>query len=449
MTDSGVMHSLRSLLLLGFLSFTACSAREEPSLTNVVDPVDSTSTSEAPAARLALEPGDDAAELGEQQAVVEGVEDAPAEALASTEGIESPAPVDASDESDEPVEQVAGSFETLVNELVGFVERERGHRFDEPPVVTRLDDQAFAAVVAARTASDAERFREEFDSYTLVYRALGILAPDQDLAGVWESFGDAGITAIYDPDTGQISVRDDDASPLLRTSLIFELTRALDDQEFGIGRLDASSADTEVEWSRAALVHGSAAEITNRYRASMTADDLAEEQRELDGRPRNVSLSVFTNSFLELQFGRQFVGEASVERLWAQGQQAVDAALANPPATSEELIEGVAAPANAAVATPPADGSAFASGVWGQAGWLALFTELEGPDEAQADSTGWGGDAWTAWEVGTVSCVRLHVAADTPEDLDRYAELILLWAELGDRDVFFPTADLIRVTACG
>lgn len=448
MTDSGVMHSLRSLLLLGFLSFAACSAPDAPSLTDVDSPVGSPDTSAAPASRLALEPGDDATELGDQQAAVPGV-DAPSEALASTEGIDSPTTAGPTESNEPQVEQVAGSFETLVGDVVAFVEQERGHRFDARPTVVQLDDFAFAAAVADKTATDAERFSEEFAQYTLVYRALGILAPDQDLTSVWESFGDAGINAIYDADSGQVSVRDQQISPLLRTSLVYELTRALDDQEFGIQRSVGEQADAEVEWTRSALVHGSAAEITNRYRESMTPDDLAEEQRQLDDRPRNVSLSVFTNAFLELQFGRQFVGEAAVARLWAEGQQAIDAALADPPATSEELIEGVSSPTNAAVATPPADGPAFASGVWGQAGWLALFTELEAPEQAQADSAGWGGDAWTAWEVGTVSCVRLHIAADTADDLDRYAELMLLWAEQGDREVFFPTADLIRVTACG
>ena len=96
-----------------------------------------------------------------------------------------------------------------------------------------------------------------------------------------------------------------------------------------------------------------------------------------------------------------------------------------------------------------ADAAALADGVWGQAGWIALFTELMAPEEAEALTQGWGGDAWVAWEAGTASCVRLHLAADSPDALDRYADALALWAENGDRQLFFPTADLIRVTACG
>ncbi len=471
MTDSGGMHPprrprsgrlptpLRALLLTVLWTAAACSDGGSDAAELGLD--------DGPA-RLALEPGDDPAQAVDQLAVPPttaaqtDVDDPPADALASTEGAAAGDGVSNETEEDDadgspPVEEGAGDdddpvvedADALVDQLVAFVETERGHRFAEPPSIEWLPDAAFAAAVADLIAADAARFATELEHQTRLQRALGILAPDQDLVSIQESFGDAGITALYDPNTGVVNVRDEPISPLLRTSLVFELTRALDDQQFGIRRPEGVAAVAEVEWARAALVHGSAAEITNRYRATMSASDVAEEEAQVAALPRNVSLSLFTDAFLELQFGRQFYGEVRVAGLWDDGQPAVDAALADPPESSERLIVGAAADAPDTVATPPADAAPIANGVWGQAGWIALFTGLFTPEEAEALTDGWGGDAWVVWEAGTQSCVRLHLTADSPEALDRYADALDQWAAEGDRQLFFPTADLIRVTACG
>ncbi len=474
MADSGGMHllrrsgsgrrltPLRALLLAVALVGAGCSSGG----TDAAEP----GLDDGPA-RLALEPGDDPAQAVDQLAVPPtttaptDLDAPPADALASTEGAspDDAPPSDAAGEvdeaegaptveeqdGDEDLAPVVDDADALVSQLVAFVETERGHRFAQPPSIQWLPDAAFAAAVADLIAADAARFSAELDDQTRLQRALEILGPDQDLVSIQESFGDAGITALYDPNTGVISVRDEAISPLLRTSLVFELTRALDDQQFGIRGPEGVTAVAEVEWARAALVHGSAAEITNRYRATMSAADIAQEESQVAALPRNVSLSLFTDSFLELQFGRQFYGEAAVAGLWDVGQSAVDAALADPPESSEWLIAGAAADAPDAVATPPADAAPIAAGVWGQAGWIALFTGLFTPEEAEALTDGWGGDAWVLWEAGTQSCVRLHLTADSPEALDRYADALDQWAGEGDRQLFFPTADLIRVTACG
>ena len=475
MADSGVMRFTRrhrsgtpSLRLgavgLAVLFAAGCSA-EEPTAADL-------GLAEGPA-RLVLEPGDDPTEAAEQLAVPTpepAAPDDPLGALASTEGLDDTEgagdPETPSDDEEDAVDadptapsgDEGGDIEQpsepadldgVIAELIAFVEAERGHRFDPAPTVEALDAASFAAAVEEIIAVDTERFASELNEQTRVQRALGILTPDQDLAQIQASFGDAGLTALYDVNTRTVIVRDTTVTPLLRTSLVYELTRALDDQQFGIRRSDGVASVAEVEWARAALVHGSAAEIANRYRDTMSAAEVAEEEAEVAALPRNVSLSLFTDSFLELQFGRQFYGELAAAALWEQGQNAVDAAIADPPDSSEQLIAGADAGPAASIATPPADAAALADGVWGQAGWIALFTELMPPEEAEALTQGWGGDAWVAWEAGTASCVRLHLAADSPDALDRYADSLALWAENGDRQLFFPTADLIRVTACG
>jgi len=321
MADSGMMRSLcrhrrgiPSLRLgavcLAVLFAAGCSV-EEPTAAEL-------GLEEGPA-RLVLEPGDDPTEAAEQLAVptTEPAVDEPADALASTEGL-------ADTEPTGPV---------TLPEGLG----------DEDTDVTGAPSADGGA--ATEPAVDL---------------SLGILTPDQDLAQIQASFGDAGLTALYDVNTQTVIVRDTPVTPLLRTSLVHELTRALDDQQFGIRRPDGVERVAEVEWARAALVHGSAAEIADRYRATLSAAEVAEETAEVAALPRNVSLSLFTDSFLELQFGRQFYGEVAAADLWEQGQAALDAALTSPPDSSEQLIVGADAGPAASVATPPGDAQLMA-----------------------------------------------------------------------------------------
>ena len=77
-----------------------------------------------------------------------------------------------------------------------------------------------------------------------------------------------------------------------------------------------------------------------------------------------------------------------------------------------------------------------------------LFSDVD-PAIAESSADGWGGDWYVAWRQGDQTCVRSHIQADDADALDGYAELLERWVTLGDREIFYPTADLIRVTACG
>lgn len=354
--------------------------------------------------------------------------------------------------NDQPAVPAGDPFEVLVDELIVFVETERGLEFTSRPEVVRLDEADFNDAWLEVIDRDVTENAASYEDFTDIYQAMGVLDSNDTLADVWRLFGDAGVLGYYDLDTKQIVLRGDQTTTLTETVLVHELVHALEDQVFGLDRDEYDDRNDEITWAFSALFEGSARVIESRYRATLTAAELDEEIAARNAIPRGVSFNEFTDSFLELQFGRYRYGEDFVQRLWEDGRQAVDAAIIDPPATSEVVLhpELFASESPTQVPAPIPDGQVFESGVWGQAGFAALLADSVGAAAAFELTQGWGGDAYVAWRDGARTCVRLHLSADSPDALDRYAQALDAWAELGpDRSVFFPTAELIRVTSCG
>ena len=345
-------------------------------------------------------------------------------------------------------------LDRLVTELIAFVEDERGLDFVERPDVVVLDSGSFNDEWRQVVVRDVGDNVEEFAEFTDIYQAVGIIDDGSELDEIWTRFGDAGVVGFYDIETKDIVLRGGELNKFTETVLVHELVHALEDQVFGLDRDDEFAARIdEIDWTFSALIEGSARVIEGRYRARFSQAELDEENAARNSIPRSVSLSDFTSSFLELQFGRYNYGEDFAASLWDVGQGELDDALVNPPVTSESVVNPESFLSGAddleEMPFPPADGEIFERGTWGQAGIAALLADVYGQSEALELSQGWGSDRFVAWRSGDIACVRLHVSADSPEALDRYADAFEDWAQLGDRQVFFPTADLIRVTSCG
>ncbi len=360
-------------------------------------------------------------------------------------------PDDLASPSDTPAP--ASDFDRLVDELIAFVEQERGYSFETRPSIELLDGAAFGAAWSTLIADDVAEHSTDYVNYTDIYRAMGVLDGDRSLEEIWQRFGDAGVIGFYNQDTGGITLRAGEVNAFTETVLVHELVHALEDQIFDLDRPEYDSAKSEVEWTFSALTEGSARRIETLYRQTFSAAKLVEETEARRSLPRTVSLTEFNASFLELQFGRYRHGESFASSLWSEGKDTLDAAFENPPATSEVVLDPpayLAGVETSAVNAPPADGEVFESGVWGQAGWAAVLTDLTTQAEALEITDGWNGDSFVAWRQGDETCVRAHLAGDSPDDLDDYAAALEEWARIGNgREIFYPTADLIRITACG
>ncbi|HEU4422963.1 MAG TPA: hypothetical protein VFR67_10575 [Pilimelia sp.] len=338
----------------------------------------------------------------------------------------------------------------------GFVERERGLRFD-PPIRVRVlaggDFDRFAAEVAD---TKTERGRANAEKTQGVLVALGLLPAGTDLLGELRALGEStGRVALYDVTTGTLAVRAVAATPYARVQMARELTYALLDQRFGLDRPQLANARDGSGFAFTALVSGDVARVTAAYRSSLPDPEQAQvagEEGRIAGRTaglvaeRRIPPVVSRFAALPSQ-----AGSALVEAILADGgQRALDEAFSDPPVNAAQVLfpdRYLNRRAAATVPVPRAEGQVFDEGVFGSDHLLYLLGETP---TAQAAMRGWGGDRYVAWRDGDRRCVRVAFVGDTPHGIDELADALVLWvASRPEAASVTRPGDRVVLSACG
>src|SRR5262245_40527427 len=158
------------------------------------------------------------------------------------------------------------SWDLRVERLVQFVEKERGLEFDHPVRVRFLDDAAFRERVAAWSGDETAKERELDALEASDLYALGLATEVIDLAGAQAASDETDVLGFYDEDTKEMVVRGRDLSDTdVRMTVVHELTHALQDQHFGLHRLDKEFGGPGID----ALVEGDAELVTYAYLYSL------------------------------------------------------------------------------------------------------------------------------------------------------------------------------------
>jgi hypothetical protein len=118
--------------------------------------------------------------------------------------------------------------------------------------------------------------------------------------------------------------------------------------------------------------------------------------------------------------------------LGAGGEPRVDAAFANPPTTSEDILdpkEWLAGHKALRLPLPKAGGKIIDKGIYGRSSLVDTLEPVVGTDEATRVARAWNGDAYVAWDAGRGStCVRATFAMDTTAALDDLTASMRTWA---------------------
>lgn len=326
-----------------------------------------------------------------------------------------------------PAANELSSLERAAAELRPFVEREAGHTFKGPVPVRIVSGAQFSSRLAQLNPLPRGQAAEQLEG---VFRALGIIPPTVNLETELQKFTRVEGAAFYDPVAKELVARSLEPTPYLRSVLVRELTRALDDQWFGIRRpaLDAAPESRE---GLKALVDGDARRARDRFVASLSSDERsqaeAEAQRVADQLPKDIDPAVLLRFTYPATLGAKLV-----DALYSAGGRArLDSALTRPPTTSEQIFfpeRYLAGEEAVAVAEPASDGTVESRGRLGHIGLLLMLKQAIDPDTAGRAAQGWGGDSYTSWRQGDLTCVRATVVADTAQDTTELADALGKWA---------------------
>lgn len=335
-----------------------------------------------------------------------------------------------------------------VDELIAFVERERGLEFITRPEIVFAPEDEFVEALLRESEAD-EGTGPGVEEYEHLYRALGWIAPDDDLDEVLDAFLGAGVVGFYITGEDILYVRGAELTPYTRVVLVHELVHALDDQHVDLHRPEYADRLDEVGFGLTALAEGSAMRIENAYRASLSRAErdavAAEELAGLDGiDPADIPIEIALFQLIPYQ-----EGEVLVEAILAHGG---DEAFADPPTTSKQVLRPetyLAREPALEVPPPPADGEILVEGMFGQAAIVVMLYLVVGPRAAEEAGHGWAGDWFVAWEADGRSCVRVDAEMDDAVEADELDDAWQRWARtMPDAEAERLADTLVRLTSC-
>ena len=309
------------------------------------------------------------------------------------------------------------AWDPRVDELAAFVEQERELDFDHPVHVDFLTPEEYSAATRTSEADLTDEERADMEELTEVFRSLGLLSGEVDLFEGVNDLMDTGTLAYYDPATERITVRGTEMTIDLQVTLVHELTHALQDQHFDLGRLESFESSGEAAAFRA-VVEGDASLVETRYVEQLSvADRDAYEQTYLE-QLEDAALDEIP-SILMASFGAHYaLGEPLVGIVQERdGWDGVDDMLREPPTTEVELfhptrfLDGFEPVLVEAV--EPADGdTAIDEGDFGAITlYLMLAARMDHITAMEATDT-WAGDAYLTSRSSSGSvCTEVVLAA--------------------------------------
>ena len=352
------------------------------------------------------------------------------------------------------VSRPSTDLDRFVDEAIAFIEKERGLKFTTRPTVVVLDDAAFVARFRELVDEDAKKNKDVYDDVTGIFQAIGLLSRDMSYVDAQKLLGEGGVLGYYDQESKELRVRSGQLTPFTRTVIVHELTHALDDQRFDLNRPQYDSADDEIGFGFVALAEGNAKRVENAYRDSMsTADKASATAEELKlGASGAAVLAKLSVSLLQLEYAPYDLGERFVDAVLAKGgQAALDKVFADPPTTSEQVIDPAkyfAKENRREVAPPKADAAAFKTGVFGQVALQMMLGSANSARVAETAASGWSGDWFVAWNEANRACLRVDFVMDTPKDTTELRDALNKWAQTRPSAKVANAGDALELTTC-
>jgi len=335
------------------------------------------------------------------------------------------------------------AWDKRVLPYVKIVEKQRGLKFFHPIEVEFLSDADFKKQVTSDEEDLTKEDREEIEQFTGMLRAIGLIEGDVDLFDEVNRLRGGSVIGLYSFDDERIRIRGTKLDPAVRSTLVHELTHALQDQHFDVGRHKEELDDDESTSSESAydaVVEGDAERIETAYRDSLSAKqrdalDKATAKAASGAGKQTADVPEILKTLLGAPYA---LGEAMLGlAVKLDGNDAVDRLFRNPPTTEEHLIDPwtlIEDHQDAAKVSEPKLGKGddeFDSGDFGALGWYIVLAERLPLVTAFDAVDGWGGDSYVAFERDDLSCVQVNYRADTKRDLSEMRAAVRAWVNAG------------------
>jgi hypothetical protein len=325
-------------------------------------------------------------------------------------------------------------WDPRVKDLADFVERQRALPFKHPVRIDFLSDAEFRRQATAHGKLTPDE-KASLQSQTAMLRAVGLVTGDVDLTKIGDELVGDGTVGLYRFEDHRISVRGEKLDDERRSTLVHELTHALQDQNFDIGKRQPKGSGAQLAFT--AVAEADADEVESAWDASLSdaAQKALQAAQERTG--GSADFKGVPAVFVELMsFPYQFGPDLLHAVISAQGAVGRDGLFTRPPVSEEQIIlpaTYLAKQPVEKVKTPTlAPGEKLvkdSADDFGMVSLLVVLAERIDYSVAWQAVQGWAGDSVVAFERGGATCVRLHVAFDDAAQADRFEAAFVQWSQ--------------------
>jgi hypothetical protein len=340
--------------------------------------------------------------------------------------------------SDVPAE---GPTPPIIAQVMRQVAQIRGFDYDHPVVAEPVSQAEIGRDVV--DYADQAYPKEQYARRSIAWDTIGVIPDGTDLRAAYENYGSSQVIGYYDTITGTLKFTGSASpSPLERITLAHELTHAIDDQRFGLERLDQLGAECRDEDSAAAtaLVEGNATFFMLRWaRTFLTGAE--QVQVGVEAAQQDTSTAGIPPFIVRLQAFPYDQGMNFISALDSRGGlDEVDQAFEDLPASTEQIIHPERYPNDAPTPVNVPDLSSALGEGWKDLDvmtigeeWLKIALGLRlDASEASAAAAGWDGGTYRAWSNGAAAAVVLSTVWDTSDDASEFADAMNAWIAEGD-----------------
>ena len=166
-----------------------------------------------------------------------------------------------------PGNRYPDAWDAKIAPFAEIVEDERGLEFDHPIYVDFLSVKEFQKQVTSDEEDLTAEDRKEIEQSTGMMRAVGLLEGKVDLFESSNKLAKVGTLGYYSYEDERIRIRGEKLTPAVQSTLVHELTHALQDQHFDLGARFKALEDDEGAASSSfrAVVEGDARRIESEW----------------------------------------------------------------------------------------------------------------------------------------------------------------------------------------
>jgi hypothetical protein len=339
-----------------------------------------------------------------------------------------------------------GEVQAAIDQLLPFVQAQRGQSLTSRPAVAVMDSGAFDDQVRA----ELDRHQTLLQRRSQLLQVLGVVDPSIDAAAFLRDRAPLGVVARYDPVGKTIMVRGQPLTPYTREQLVGALVAAIDDQHFGTDRPALDDAGSEARDAFDALAAGDAVRIGDAWVGTLNPADKAVRDRAEEAQG-GADLSRLRPALAHLVQFPTDAGSAFAANLAGAGPGVLDGAFAAPPAATADILHPERYRSKVApvvVPAPTVQGKVLATATFGELMTAATLADTLSPEAAQQAAAAWAGDTYVLYDGRSGPCVHIDFRAGSPAGLEQLRAAWEQWKERHEGTEVTVAGPTLQVNRC-